>query len=82
LYPKETEIRHELEQHNIDIAFLQETDILDFDPKKPFSIPGYETYTHQGRKKRTMTLVKTISLSHVEEAVDIDLKGKEGPKHG
>jgi endonuclease/exonuclease/phosphatase family metal-dependent hydrolase len=75
LYAKETEIRHELEQHNINIAFLQETDILDFDPKQPFSIPGYETYTHQGRKKRTMTLVKTISLSHVEE-VDIDLKGR------
>jgi endonuclease/exonuclease/phosphatase family metal-dependent hydrolase len=35
----------------------------------------YETYTHQGRKKRTMTLVKTISLSHVKE-VDIDLKGR------
>ena len=60
---------------NIDIALLQEVDLTDLDHNRPFTMPGYTTFTHPGQKKRTLTLVKQGSVSHAEE-VQLELQGR------
>jgi hypothetical protein len=64
---KETELMQVLEREGVDIAFIQEAELKDFDVTNPYSLPGFQTFTYLwGTKKTTITLVKHGSMRNAE----------------
>ena len=70
LLAKESEICGLLVEKELDIFFLQETDIMRWSSAL-FNIPGYISLTHNGEKKRTITLIKKELANQVEQRQDI-----------
>ena len=62
LYRKEEQLNHIVTQNNFDFFGIQEADIAEFDPKVPFTIKGYKTFSAIEKKEsntmRLLCLVK------------------------
>lgn len=58
------------------MILFQETDLVDYDVKKPFTIPDYETFIGPGKKIRVMTLVKKNTF-HSAEPFKVTEEGQQ-----
>jgi len=61
---KEQEICQKIEQHNIDVMFLQEVDI-DESNLDSLHFPGFSTYTHKAAKIRACTMVRNGTFKNI-----------------
>lgn len=87
LLSKETELLNIVEEEKLDIVLLQEIDLLNFS-EKLLNIPNFSTFVHNGKKKRTCTLIRDgiftnvtpIETSHVEPEIWLRVEDKNGRK--
>ena len=70
-YSKEREVFEAMEEHDLDCMMLQETDLADYDEKRPLTAEGFLSFTHKGNKKRAITLVRTRRFSNCELNTDL-----------
>ena len=70
LHAKEQEITAILVQNKLDILHLQETDIEGWS-SSTFCIPGFITFTHEGEKKRAVTLLRNTLGGSVTQRTDL-----------
>ena len=92
LYKKEEQLIHFVTQNNFDFFGIQETDIIEFDPKVPFTIKGYKTFSAIEKKKsNTMRLLCLVKNElEVKERKDLmsdnfssiwlEIRGSDGKK--